>query len=317
MRKKILFVIESLVVGGAEKVLIDLVNGMDSHKFEINVLSIFRKSVFDGYDETFEDPFNPDISYSWLCDNNSRFKYKIFNWILCHFPILIAKYISLKKNDTVIAFYEGAPTRLISYMNNCRKMAWLHTEAGLSLGDAADEDVISEYEKYDKIIAVSERVKQSFLSKTKWADSKCIVLHNPIISDIVVEKSFEEIKEKRTEKPLFVSVGRLSYVKGYDRLIKAASRLKNEGHEFVLQIIGNGVLMDDLKRMCKDLNVEDCIELSGNKKNPYPYIKRADWFICSSRTEGYGIAVAEALILGVPVLSVDCGEMNIDRKSVV
>ena len=116
MKTRILFLIESMMVGGAEKVLIDLVNGMDKEKFDIHVVSIFKESVYTDYKVSFDKTFNENIRYTWLCDNSDSFKYKMFCRILNNFPWIIANRLIKDKYDIMVAFYEGVPTRLLSFV---------------------------------------------------------------------------------------------------------------------------------------------------------------------------------------------------------
>ena len=68
-KKKVLFLIESFIVGGAEKVLIDIVNHLNPDKYDITVCSVFKHSVYKGYDKTFEKPFKEHIKYKYLINN--------------------------------------------------------------------------------------------------------------------------------------------------------------------------------------------------------------------------------------------------------
>ena len=104
----------------------------------------------------------------------------------------------------------------------------------------------------------------------------------------------------------FVCVGRLSEVKGYDRLLNIAVRLKSEGFRFRIDIVGDGLLRKELQSYINSNELDDCVTLCGNKDNPYPYIKHADWLVCASYAEGFSSVITEALIIGTPVISTDC-----------
>ena len=84
-KKKLLFLIESMMVGGAERVLISLVNNLSPSQYDVTVVSVFRKSVYEGYDCTFEDSLKSHVHYKYLIDNTNKYKYKLFNFL----PIFI------------------------------------------------------------------------------------------------------------------------------------------------------------------------------------------------------------------------------------
>ena len=106
-----------------------------------------------------------------------------------------------------------------------------------------------------------------------------------------------------------VTVGRLVEQKGYDRLIKILGELKDK-YNFRLYIIGEGKKEKELHELAKQCNVEDKIIWKGFLNNPYPYIKQADFFVCSSISEGYSTAVTEAIILETPVVTTNCAGMK-------
>ena len=88
-KKKIFFLIESFIVGGAEKVLIDIVNNLDANKYDITVCSVFKYSIYKGYNNTFEKPFNANIKYRYLINNKLRWLYIIFNYLLVRIPYIL------------------------------------------------------------------------------------------------------------------------------------------------------------------------------------------------------------------------------------
>ena len=139
-----------------------------------------------------------------------------------------------------------------------------------------------------------------------WGDNlNYIVRYNPIDTDAIMKKSEEQIDESVTTKGLlFVTVGRLSEPKAYDRLVKVCSKLNND-YDFELWIVGGGDKRNELERMIDELGVKN-VKLLGNKDNPYPYIKAGDWFISSSRYEGFSLVSQEAVVLEKPIIATEC-----------
>lgn len=107
-----------------------------------------------------------------------------------------------------------------------------------------------------------------------------------------------------------ISIGRLTKVKAYNRLLHIALRLKQSGYAFELWILGDGEEREMLQHYICKKQLEDCVTLWGFQTNPYAFMTQSDLFVCSSISEGYSTAVTEALILGLPVVTTDCSGMN-------
>jgi glycosyltransferase involved in cell wall biosynthesis len=314
MKKKIAFYIESMVVGGAEKVLIDLVNNLAPHKFDITVIAIFKKSVYSGYEFQFADGFQPHIHYKYLIDNTNRLKYLGFNYLYNKLPKKwLYRFLIKDQYDIEVAFYEGFPTEFVSHSTqNNRKVAWLHIDQDVLYKDSNNnftQNELRKYNAYNKIIAVSQSVKSSFEHYFGLNNIKC--LYNPIDEKNILKKAEEySFTSKPNSGIQMLTIGRLTSIKGYERLINVLGKLKKEGFEFSLLMIGDGELKEVIKRTIKDNNLEDNIMVLGHKSNPYPYLKVADCLISSSYQEGFGMAILEANILRVPVISTRCSSTS-------
>lgn len=313
-KKKLLFLIESMMVGGAEKVLISLVNNLSPSKYDVTVVTIFRKSVYDGYDCTFEEPLKSHVHYKYLIDNTNKFKYRLFNFLYSKLNKRLFHQLFLGSGyDTEIAWYEGLPTTFIAHSSNkrSRKLAWLHYGAGfLKITDKERFEFQNEYSQFDVIVGVSKGVVENF--KNRICSKMNVVVCNNIIEDECVRKrSLERCSEdlcvdNDDSRVNFVCVGRLAEVKGYDRLLRIAVRLKSERFRFHIDIVGEGLLREDLQSYINCNELSDYVTLRGNKDNPYPYVRHADWLVCSSYAEGLSTVIIESLIIGTPVISTDC-----------
>ncbi|MBR3765558.1 MAG: glycosyltransferase, partial [Muribaculaceae bacterium] len=127
-----------------------------------------------------------------------------------------------------------------------------------------------------------------------------------VIYNIVDKEKIDSLSKKEnvtTSKFTIISIGRLVEVKGFDKIIKIASALKNKGYDLKFCILGIGELEYQLKDMAKTYGVEDVVEFLGFKNNPYPYLANSDIFLSTSISEAFSLVVAEALCLGVPVIS--------------
>lgn len=296
MKKRIMFLIHDLKCGGAERVLVNLVNNLDQEKYDITVQTLFDVGML-------KDRLNDNIHYI------GGFK-KMFrgNVTLTKFftPRLLCKMLIKDDYDLVVSYLEGQCSRIVSAYNG-KKIAWIHVEH-LSQDAIArpfkNFDEAKEcYSKFDKIACVAKTVESNFNSYFHLED-KTGVIYNVIDKGAILEKSKEEQDLINPNDDCFniVSVGRLVIEhKGFDRLIRIHNKLNEEGIKNKLFILGEG----EGRKTLEELTNDDLVVLSGFVDNPYKYVKDADLFVCPSYKEGYSTAVTEALILGVPVISTE------------
>lgn len=307
MKKKILIVIDSLTGGGAEKVLYDVLKRLDKDKFTIDIF-LFSKSGI--YLEKVKKEVNNVYGFNPKKNDGNKIMVSIKNrWRKIYRFFVLKKIIPLLPNnyDIEISFLEGESTQFISKRKNkAKKIAWIHT-------DLANHRVLSKkverkiYEAMDEIICVSNDCKNNFLQIYPEFIEKIKVVYNLIPKNDIIEKSLElgeVIKENK--KTTIISVGRLVNAKGYDILLKAHKKNLELGMDYNLKIIGEGSLRDSLLQYIKQNKIENNTEILGFKENPYPIIKRADIFVVSSRYEGFSLVLAEALVLGLPIISTNC-----------
>lgn len=305
---KILFFIPGLSEGGAEKVLRSLVNNMDQSKFDITVHTMSEEKNPDKY-------LKKGIRYKAINKCRTSLGRKLYQyWIrLCaELKILYPLYIK-DDYDIEVAYLECGATKIISSSTNkeALKFAWVHCDLAKKEGFMDTIEKSREYyKKYDKIVCVSEDVRKSF-EKNVCTSPEAIVLYNVNDEgDIISKSKAYKIPESDKKAKMLVAVGRLAYQKGFDRLINACGKLKDEGYTFKLNILGEGPERDNLQVIIDENNLDDCVELKGFIDNPYPYISAADMIVCSSRYEGFSTVVTEALILGKVIVTTPCTGME-------
>ena len=299
---KILFLIENITEGGAEKVLRTLVNNMDQGKFEITVQTLEQANP--------GQYLAPGIRYRAINRCKTGLGKKLFHcWVrLCaELKWLYPLYIK-DDYDIEVAYLECGPTKFLAGSTNkkAKKLAWVHCDLEKK-GLANLEQVKSQYERYDKVICVSQNVRDSF-RRMFGEEMHTQVLYNVIDESEIFEKAGNTSGTNTV--PVFTAVGRLAHQKGFDRLLDACTMLKKDGLDFRLQILGTGPERDNLENQIAQNGLGDVVQLLGFQKNPYPYIQAADAVVCSSRYEGMSTVVTEALILGKPIVSTPCTGMN-------
>ena len=308
MRKRLMFLIESMVVGGAERVLLNLVNSLSPEKYDITVISVFKQSVYENYQCTFTDSLAPYVKYKYLVDNTNSLKYQLFNAFFYHGNKRLLHQLLIGNGyDVEIAWYEGLPTTFLANSSNkhSRKLAWLHYGDGFAHLTAIQKDVYrKEYRQYDKIVGVSEGVCRNF--KERVGEDFLLTTRYNILDDQEILRKANAFTVERETPLTFVSVGRLIPVKGFDRLVNACACLKQEGLDFRLWLIGEGSEHEVLQKQIQQNSLEEKVHLLGNQDNPYPYMKAADWCVSSSRVEAFGMVLLEAMMVGTPVIATKC-----------
>lgn len=308
--KKILFGITSMQLGGAERVLVDIANSL-CDKYEITIFTIYGKGEF-------EKELNKKIKLKKLFDKKYNEFSKLRKKIINPLTILLFKKSIYKKKimdnyDVEIAFLEGPITRLFSIKNeNTKKIVWIHNDIKNVFGKglkAKIKNIIDKkiYNKYDKLVFVSKdnlnKFNENYPSLNK-KDKK--VIYNYIDKEKVIEKSNEKIDVNFDQNKInFITVARLVRQKGIDRIIKVHKKLIDENFKHSFYVIGEGPEKEKLEEMIKKYKVEDTFKLLGKKENPYPYIKKADYFCLFSYFEGYGMVLEEAKILNKNILITD------------
>lgn len=303
--KKILFGITSLTIGGAERVLVDLANEL-CNDHNITIFTIYPNGEFE---KSLSNKIKLKSLYNKRYNELSKIQ-KVFVplkvWI--NKNQIYNKYI--KENfDVEIAFLEGPITRLISVRNSgTKKVAWIHNDISRVFGNNLKSKIkrhIDEkiYNKFDELVFVSKDNKKSFEKIYKNNAVKKEIIYNYINSENILKKSNDEIPEIFAEDELnFVTVARLVEQKGIDRLIRVHSKLIKENLKHKIWVIGDGPEYKKLESLVDSNNVKDTFKLLGKRENPYPYIKKADYFCLLSYFEGYGMVLEEAKILGKDIL---------------
>lgn len=305
--KKILFLIHDLGHGGAEKVLVNLVNNMDYKKFDITVMTLFDVGVNRQY---LDQRITYKSCFSKMIPGNS----KIMKLLT---PTQLHEWLIKEHYDIEVSYLEGPSARIISGCRekNTKLVCWIHIEqktierAVASFRSKKEAEIC--YNRFDKIVTVSETVKRDFMSL--FSIRKPVdVLYNTNETYKILELSKEPVENKIFTSNSFkiVGVGKLLKNKGFDRLASIEKRLLDEGYKIEVYILGEGPEFATLKRYARENNMSNSLTLLGYKTNPYKYIAKCDLFVCASLAEGFSTAASEALIVGTPVCTVEVSGMR-------
>jgi glycosyltransferase involved in cell wall biosynthesis len=318
MHKKVLFVIDSLNCGGAEKSLLSLLPLLNQSKYDISLWILHRGGILeslvpDGI-HLVEDP-----QYSFI----EKVKLKIA-YLLHSVYIRVLALFHQKQHgaeslwkcvgwatkgiddyfDVAIAYQQGFPTYLVAKQINAkRKIAWVNADI-FNVGYNIKYN-IPFYKKYDFIVPVSEQLKGKMESELPQFSEKYRCVYDILNLELIQKMSLEPINDASREigKKLIVTVARMVPPKGYDIAVETAHYLKEMGIPFRWYFIGSGSEKQHILDMIVNYHLQNDVILLGLKTNPYPYMKLCDVYVQSSRFEGFGLTIAEAKILGKPVVS--------------
>ncbi len=305
--KRILFVIHDLGQGGAEKVLVNLVNNMDTSKFDISVLSLFGGGVNEQF-------LKSQIKYRAVFPREIPGNSKLMKLLT---PKQLYKLFIRDEYDIIVSYLEGPTARVVSGCpnNNTKLISWIHVEQHTKEKAIASFRSFAEankcYNRFNLNVCVSRDVLKDYTSIFRLNNSST-VLYNTVESKDIMLKSCENISEIdfSQEEIKLIGIGTLKTSKGFDRLIRIHKRLRDYGFPVHTYILGKGTEYDNLLLLSKKLNVEDTVSFLGYQTNPYKFVANCNLFVCASHAEGFSTAATEALIVGTPVCTVEVSGMK-------
>lgn len=318
-KKKLLFIVPSMVGGGVERCLLNLINALDHNRYEIDILAI--KS---GGDLVSQIPKDVGYRYTWkkewcLFGKRVSGSDRVFSLVYRKLPAKILSKFFIKKDYDVVIDYWGQEGLKLASGTQGRKISFIHSDMNTeSLKSsyfpyANHEQLKKAYASMDTIACVSKDSLESMKKRFQFENPELLsIKYNINLNDVILQKSEEPLDASwkdffsKKDGKILCAVGRLTWIKGYDRLIKVCARLKTEKVAFKLLILGQGEEQENLEKLIEIYQLHKEVILGGFHKNPYSFMKASDLFICSSYFEGFSTVVSEAVILGIPVLTTDC-----------
>lgn len=334
MKKRILFVNESLACAGGEKSLLTLLSLLDYDRYEVDLQLVAYGNEWDRlvdphvnilppipYFSSLSRPLLSDIlsvrNISDLRRIGSRLEYAAtvrrmrnlrIQEVACEYWRIHGANIpaAAGEYDVAIGYAQGFPSFYVAEKVNAKKkLCWVN----------AFYEVFPEYRAFveqrmevmDNIVAVTPTAAEFLCSHFPVLSPKVKIF--PDLMNAVMVRSMSEGKcesIRRAGELTIVTIGRLEWhTKGLDLLLDAARILRDRGLNFKWHILGRGDAHDRMVRYIQDNALTDNVILMGVRPNPYPVLKQADIYVQTSRNEGFGIAIAEARILGIPIVSTE------------
>lgn len=307
MKKKILFLIHDLSVGGAEKVLVNLVNHMDREKFDITVMALFGGGVNEKF---LAKDIRYQVAFSKPFPGNSKL-------MLLFSPEQLHRKFIREKYDIEVSYLEGPSARIISGCPNpdTKLVCWIHVEqhtkeiAAMSFRSFAESEKC--YNRFDQVIGVSEYVVKDFTGLYPHL-KRMDVLYNTNETEQILLQKTESVEDGIFHEDEFkiIGVGKVVPVKGFDKLARIHKRLKEENYPVHTYVLGVGDDREKIESYLKENHLEDSFTFLGYQTNPYKYVSRCQLFVCASVAEGFSTAATEALIVGTPVVTTEVSGMK-------
>ncbi len=319
-KKKVLFITPSLCQGGIEHSLITALKLLDKDKYDITLftyledltlLPLVPKEV-----RVINDNHNPHyyrkpkaILYNALKLISQKAKFKKLNDSVSE---KLKNYIHLQKVkhpsknifknekfDIAISFAIGICTEMVQHFNVESRYVFFHSSV-----DLHHEMLENIFPSYNKIVAVSDGVKEMLIESYKSVSDKIVVIKNYVNAQQIINKSNEKIALVK-DKLMLCTCGRLSEEKGFDLAVLSANILNQMNINFVWYFVGDGDKREEVEKLIDKYELKDNIKITGYVDNPFPYIKACDIYIQPSYHESFGLAIKEAVILGKTVVSTD------------
>lgn len=319
MKKKILFTVFNLEMGGISKALVNLLESINYDEYDVTVLLQVNEGQF-------LSKINPNVKVESY--NLSKCKNKIVKKILNlgkFIKILIKHY---HKYDFAgcysSGYFHSALVALLASKNNA---AWMHTNIinymansnqmdkknkGLSTSKKVEKFINKmRFRNFKHNIFVSYDGMNNYLNLYPKDKKKCLVCHNLIDYNDFLIKANEKIDEKYDSNCIFLNVSRHSeFDKKLTRLINACDKLRN--YDFLVLMIGNGPDHDNYVKMVQEKKLTDKIKFLGFKTNPFPYYKLANAFVLTSAFEGFPVVFLESKMMNIPIITTDVSDARRD-----
>lgn len=296
--KKVAFLIPDLGGAGAERVVSNLTQALAERGYDIFLI------LYNQNDMAY--PFGGKL-LTIDASSSILYKNKILKFLYRTYRL---KMLKLKyKFDVVISFLENPDFQNI--LTKGKEKVYISVRNYASKSYSKRKKLIAKllYKRADKIIAVSEEVKEDLINNFFIEKGKVKVIYNPydlekinLLAQEAIEERFRDILNKKC----ILNTGRLTMQKGQWHLIRAFSYIYNEFSDVELVFLGEGPLLEKLQRLAENLRIIDRVHFIGFQGNPFKFMKNSSLYVLTSLYEGFPNTLVEAMICGLPVISVNC-----------
>ena len=311
----LVFYVDVLVVGGIEKVLIELLKNIDATKFKVTLLIGYKMDELEklkgdipeniNVEYVFHERFYTSLKKKKIMGRLNKLEkvlFESYSWL--RKLVLKSRIKKMIKDKDILIDYDMTLSPFISELK-IKKAAFCHFSLkNYNRGIKRRQIRLGKrLALYNKVFVISGEMEKEAIEMFPFLSDRVVKLYNSFNIDKIKEKAATpiEIKDK-----YILAIGRLEETqKDFTTLIKGYAQVANLIDE-KLYIIGDGRHKEILQNLAKELGIEDKVVFLGFISNPYPYIKRASLFIHSSKFEGLPTVLIEALILEKIIIATDC-----------
>ena len=312
-KKKILIRIGSLRHGGAEKVLATFLKKLPDDKYEIDLLLNLYSGKYlpevPGWINVIYLNKGEMITTNRLQDIPVKTFRVMYQFVLKKFPkLLYSTILKNKKYDIEFAAIHGFRDEILnSPLKNSKKIVWIHNDLRKTHFHNYTDNEIRKFFGFDKILVISEHIQKDFenLARNENEKNRIVRIYNPLDTNEILNKANVNWESTQNPAPVFISVGTVFPQKGFDRLLKVHQRLLHEGFPHLVKILGDGYDFENIKNLISELQITETVEMTGFTDNPYPAVKNADFYILSSRYEGFPTVLFEAVTLKKNIIATE------------
>ncbi len=294
-RKRIMFFIYRLGGGGAARTLLNIINHLDRKRFEPILVTLDFTYPYERY-------VKEDVTFIKLPVKRLRQAILPLAQLLRQeTPDLLFSTVPNYNTVAILAkLLSGTKTKLV-----VREAAYLggHFRENLKLKGYGFL-----YRFADRVVALSEGVKDNLTKRYHVREDKIEVIYNPVDLAHIEAESKREVELAppfNQGKRIILTAGRLVPEKDHATLLRAFARIPKD-YRAHLVLLGEGELAQSLQELAQELGIEEDVSFLGFQQNPYAYMKQAEVFTLTSLSEGFGHVLVEALAVGLPIVSTRC-----------
>jgi len=297
-RKRVLFLVPSLIGGGAQRVFSILLRHLDRSRFEPHLAMMQATGAYlqdIPQDVAIHDLSISRVRYAAPSIVQTIWKIKPHTVLstLGHLNLTLMAAKPLLPRGTRLLIREAAVASAFLNLEMKHPGVWRWFYRHL-------------YKRADKIICLSDSMVDDMVAHFNLPRAKLVRIYNPVDTERIQQLAGQEENPYSGPGPHLVAAGRLCRQKGYDILLDAMPAVLEQVSSAQLSILGEGPLEGELKQQAHNLNLIDSVHFLGFQQNPWPYLKHADLFVLPSRYEGLPNVLLEALALGTSVVAANC-----------
>lgn len=315
MKRKVLFVVHQLNLGGVQKALISALNALDYSENEVTLYvrknrtdllpqlnrNVSKIIINQDAAKYYRKPYAVWLQLLIKISNSSKTKQKLDDYIVSsqmkyekeHYFSDDAEY------DLAVSYIQSYTAKFVDENVKAKRKVMFYHGSTDEFHDV-NEKAMQHFERIYCVSKGAQKTVQGFYPQ--YAD-RIDCLENYVDAESVRQRANEFVPNYPKDKLILCSCGRITSVKGYDLAVGAAGILKRDGLNFKWYFVGDGVDRSKIELLISEKQLYDYIEITGLKDNPYPYIKNCDIYVQPSYEEAHPLSIIEAQILGKPIVS--------------